>query len=100
MRIFIDRRSKTLIHLLSGFIFLFSMPLTVYIMVRCVPIDGGWQGEQASCHSNRAPDFFLSAACNIVADFLLLIFIVPRVSEWSAMLLDVAKYITFANQGK
>ena len=80
MRIFIDRRSRTLIYLLLGFIFLFSMPLTIYVMAACVPIDGGWQGEPVSCHSSRAPDLFVSAACNIVADILLLIFIVPRVS--------------------
>jgi hypothetical protein len=77
IRVFADRKSKLLIHILMGFITLFALPLALYIIIRCVPVN---DVEPATCHSN-SPDLFISAACNILADVLLLVFAVPRVCE-------------------
>ncbi|PMD45693.1 hypothetical protein L207DRAFT_562804 [Hyaloscypha variabilis F] len=75
LRVFTDRRSMVIIYALMAFITLFSVPLVIYVTVHCIPIH---KVEPATCHSD-SPDLFVSAVCNILVDFLLVIFVVPRI---------------------
>lgn len=84
IRVFTDRKSILIIHALMGFITIFSVPLTLYVIIHCVPVH---DVEPATCHSN-SPDLFVSAACNILADVLLIIFVVPQICEFSSSLFN------------
>jgi len=66
-----------IIYALMAFITLFSVPLVIYVTVHCIPIH---KVEPATCHSD-SPDLFVSAVCNILVDFLLVIFVVPRIRK-------------------
>jgi hypothetical protein len=79
LRAFQDRRSKILIYSLTAFVVLFSVPLEIYILVQCRPGQVK-SGNPLVCDQN-SPDIYMSAIFNIVADALLLAFIVPRISK-------------------
>jgi hypothetical protein len=78
-RVFQDRRSKILIYSLIGFIVVFSVPLEIYVLVQCRPGQVK-SGNPLVCDQN-SPEIYMSAIFNIVADALLLAFIVPRISK-------------------
>lgn len=81
LRVFQDRTSKIIVYSLMAFIAAFTLPLTIYVIIQCIPGGEGSPLELfVKCHRN-SPDLLTSAACNVLADVLLLIFIVPRICE-------------------
>ncbi len=64
-----------------GFVILFSAPLEFYVLIKCRPGQAK-AGSPLVCDSST-PDIYMSAIFNIVADALLLAFIIPRISKYS-----------------
>ncbi|PVH68748.1 hypothetical protein DL98DRAFT_474508 [Cadophora sp. DSE1049] len=75
LRIFSDQWSRYLSFALSGFIGLYTLFFVIFTIAFCFPDPKKPFGK---CTKNT-PDLFVSAACNILADLLLLAFIAPRI---------------------
>jgi hypothetical protein len=98
LRIFQDRLSKILNRSLMGFIATFTLALSLGIIFQCRPIEGtipllffsfekaanirvgDWNNIPAVC-GNQDPGIIASGIVNILADILLLIFVIPRIRK-------------------
>lgn len=98
LRIFQDRLSKLLNRALMGFIATFTLALSIGIIFQCRPIYGiifnclflpgqpanadvgDWNDIPATC-GNQVPGIVASRIVNIVADILLLLFVIPRIRK-------------------
>jgi ABC-type dipeptide/oligopeptide/nickel transport system permease subunit len=79
LRVFKDRTSQILVFSMIAFICLFTVPLEIYVAVRCRQVDP-LVSNSLTCVRNT-PDLYLFAICSIVSDVLLVMFVVPRVRE-------------------
>lgn len=75
IRIFTDRTSKTIAYILMGFIAVYTSALVIFTGVFCAPSPALPAGK---CTTNT-PDLYVQAGCNILADLLLLGFVIPRI---------------------
>ncbi|KUJ08230.1 uncharacterized protein LY89DRAFT_742070 [Mollisia scopiformis] len=78
MRVFQDRRSKMFVWATAGYILAFSIPLIIATILQCSPPQGAWKPVPSKCHDGRPP-FEASAILGIIADCLLLAFVIPRI---------------------
>ena len=83
LRVFQDRKSRIWVFFLMGYICLYTIPLEIYVAARCQPRGSG----NLTCDHNQ-PDIYIFAGCSILSDFLLLIFVVPRIRGYSLIASD------------
>ncbi|KAI5455601.1 hypothetical protein BGZ63DRAFT_368667, partial [Mariannaea sp. PMI_226] len=77
LRVFQDRTSQILVFSMIGFICLFTVPLEIYVALRCREVDPLVSNSLTCVHNT--PDLYLFAICSIISDALLVIFVIPRV---------------------
>ena len=61
-----------------GFVGLYTLSLQLAALFQCTPISGAWSMPPVKCFDLNSL-FYASAGFNIVADALLLAFIIPRI---------------------
>jgi hypothetical protein len=79
LRIFEDLKSIYTIHTYMGFVGLYTLALQLALLFQCSPISGAWSMRPARC-INLNSLFYASEVFSILADALLLVFIIPRIS--------------------
>jgi hypothetical protein len=85
LRVFQDHKGKVTIYPLMAFIYLLTIPLEIYILYQCYPgrLDGS--GTPLACDSNSA-GIYVSAVCNIIADYVPFVFVMPRICKYAPLL--------------
>ncbi|KAH6665666.1 hypothetical protein B0J14DRAFT_209952 [Halenospora varia] len=77
LRIFNDRTSKLSVYGLIAFVVLTFLPVQFAVVFRCHPVSDAWTIVSPNCGLQN-PIVYASAACNIVADIMLMAFVIPR----------------------
>lgn len=81
LKVFQDRTSRLTAYGFMAFISAFTLPLTNFVVIKCIPTGDGSLNAIMTCNSNSL-SLLTSAVCNVVADLLLLVYIVPRICEY------------------
>jgi hypothetical protein len=90
LRVFQDRKGRYWMFSLITFAGVFTTALVFASIFQCRPIQDAWAnsarpyetGASNSC-INILYSVWASGICNIVTDVLLLLFVVPRICEWT-----------------
>ncbi|KAH9209572.1 hypothetical protein DL95DRAFT_261751, partial [Leptodontidium sp. 2 PMI_412] len=78
MRVFQDRRSKIFLYSIMAFLIASTIAIMFMIIFKCNPVAAAWIQQLGKCTSPN-PNIYTSAVCNIIADVMLMAFVIPRV---------------------
>ena len=80
-RVFQDDKSRTYINWNVGFLFVSGILALALVIFPCMPIRDFWSVE-GKCPPNYS-NIYISAACSIIADVILVAFAIARVRTYS-----------------
>ncbi|CZR59409.1 uncharacterized protein PAC_09301 [Phialocephala subalpina] len=74
-RVFQDHTSRILVYLIIGFLIISTIPVQTLVILLCHPVTRPWNFGPEKC----LPRIYVSGISNILADVLLMAFVIPRI---------------------